>query len=456
MKCGLLLSLHIFLLLNCITAQMPDAPAEIYSDTTLPSIKSSINIPVNFEIAELQRTINKKLTGVLYEDYDMTNNDNDQLMLKVMKASDITLQIAGQQLEYKVPLSIWFKKGVLGMTDVDGTGDLTITFQTNFSINPDWSLTTNTQIIGHEWLKAPKLQTRIADVPIKYLADVVMNRSKAKLSQIIDNQIKQSLDLKKYVVDAWNKIQEPVSIVPEYKVWSKITPLSITMSPFYVMNNEWRSVFSISCLSDINIGEYPTFRKNTPLSNLVVAPGMKDDFSINLIVNVPYVEADSIAKKLMVGQTFGSEGKSVKVEDISLYGQDDNIVINTKMSGAFKGSIFLKGKPYYNTVTRNIEMKDLDFELSTKNFLFKTANWLFHKGLVERIKNGLQIPIGAKIDTAKTAIQTKLADYKISQGVSLKGIIDNVTIVDILIARQSIQPILLSTGKLNVLVKGLD
>ena len=126
------------------------------------------------------------------------------------------------------------------------------------------------------------------------------------------------------------------------------------------------------------------------------------------------------------------------------------------MSGAFKGSIFLKGKPYYNTVTRNIEMKDLDFELSTKNFLFKTANWLFHKGLVERIKNGLQIPIGAKIDTAKTAIQTKLADYKISQGVSLKGMIDNVTIVDILIARQSIQPILLSTGKLNVLVKGLD
>ncbi len=456
MKSGIILAAQFAFLINQLIAQMPTQPLEVYSDTSLPTIKSTINIPVNFEISELQKTINKKLTGVLYEDYDMTNNDNDQLMLKVLKASEITLLITGQQLEYKVPLSIWFKKGVLGMTDVDGTGDLSITFKTDFSINPDWSLNTFTQIVGHEWSKPPKLQTRIADVPIKYIADIVMNRSKVKLSQIIDAQIKQSLDLKKYVSEAWNKIQEPVSILPEYKVWSKITPLSITMSPFYVFNNEWRSVFSVSCLSDISLGEYPAFRKNAPLTNLGMASASKDDFSINLIVNVPYTEADSITKKLMIGQVFGSDGKSVKVEDISLYGQDDNIVINTKMSGAFKGNIFLKGKPYYNSVTRNIEMKDLDFELSTRNFLVKTANWLFHKGLVERIKSGLQIPIGDKIDTARAGIQAKLSDYKLSQGVSLKGIIEGVTIVDILITRQSIQPILQSTGKLNILVKGLD
>ena len=435
---------------------MPTKPEEIINDTLLPSIPSSVNIPVNLEISDLQKSINKKITGVLYEDYDMTNNENDQLMLKVMKANDITLKVNGQQLEYRVPLNIWFKKGVFGMTDVDGSGDLALTFKTDFSINGDWSLNTFTQIINHEWITPPKIQTSLVDVPIKYIADIVISRSKTKLSQIIDNQIKQSLDLKKYVADAWMKIQEPVLVMPDYKVWSKITPTAISMIPFYTFNNEWRSVFSISCLSDINLGDKPIFRKNSTLSNINISNQTKDDFSLNLIVDVPYTEADSIAKKTMLGQTFGSDGKTVKLEDISLFGQGEFIVINTKMSGSFNGSIYLKGKPFYNQVTRNIEMKDLDFEMSTKNFLFKTANWLFHKGLVEKLKNSLKIPIGEKIDTVKLEMQQKLTNYTLSQGVTLQGKIDSISISDIQIAKTSIRPILVSTGKLNLIVKGLD
>lgn len=436
--------------------QLPEKPIEMINDTLLPSINSNINLPVNLDITELQKSINKKITGVLYEDYDMTNNDNDQLMLKVMKANDISLKIYGQQLEYRVPLNIWFKKGILGMTDVDGSGDLALTFKTDFTINPDWSLNTFTQIVSHEWITPPKIQTSLVNMPIKYIADIVISRSKTKLSQIIDNQIKQSLDIKKYVSDAWVKIQEPVLVMPEYKVWSKITPTSISMTPFYTMNNDWKSIFSISCLTDINIGDKPIFRKNSNVANIVINSQTKDDFAINMLVDVPYTEADSIVKKTMLGQTFGSDGKSVKIEDISLYGQGDNIVINTKMSGSFNGSIFLKGKPYYNILTRNIEMKDLDFEMSTKNFLFKTANWLFHKGLVERLKNSLKIPVGEKIDNAKNEIQQKITNYKLSQGVSIQGVIDSISISEIQIAKNSIRPILMTTGKLNLLVKELD
>jgi len=449
--------LILILISNLMMAQqLPEKPIEMINDTLLPSINSNINLPVNLDITELQKSINKKITGVLYEDYDMTNNDNDQLMLKVMKANDISLKIYGQQLEYRVPLNIWFKKGILGMTDVDGSGDLALTFKTDFTINPDWSLNTFTQIVSHEWITPPKIQTSLVNMPIKYIADIVISRSKTKLSQIIDNQIKQSLDIKKYVSDAWVKIQEPVLVMPEYKVWSKITPTSISMTPFYTMNNDWKSIFSISCLTDINIGDKPIFRKNSNVANIVINSQTKDDFAINMLVDVPYTEADSIVKKTMLGQTFGSDGKSVKIEDISLYGQGDNIVINTKMSGSFNGSIFLKGKPYYNILTRNIEMKDLDFEMSTKNFLFKTANWLFHKGLVERLKNSLKIPVGEKIDNAKNEIQQKITNYKLSQGVSIQGVIDSISISEIQIAKNSIRPILMTTGKLNLLVKELD
>ena len=101
-------------------------------------------------------------------------------------------------------------------------------------------------------------------------------------------------------------------------------------------------------------------------------------------------------------------------------------------------------------------MKDLDFEMSTKNFLFKTANWLFHKGLVERLKNSLKIPVGEKIDNAKNDIQQKITNYKLSQGVSIQGVIDSISISEIQIAKNSIRPILMTTGKLNLIIKELD
>ena len=53
-------------------------------------------------------------------------------------------------------------------------------------------------------------------------------------------------------------------------------------------------------------------------------------------------------------------------------------------------------------------------------------------------------------------MQQKLTNYTLSQGVTLQGKIDSISISDIQIAKTSIRPILVSTGKLNLIVKGLD
>ena len=42
-----------------------------------PKIQSSVSIPVNLPISEIQRLVNQQITGVLYEDQDFENNNND-------------------------------------------------------------------------------------------------------------------------------------------------------------------------------------------------------------------------------------------------------------------------------------------------------------------------------------------------------------------------------------------
>ncbi len=431
-------------------------PIESYMKDSIPSATSKINLPILIDLIEMEKTINRKITGTIYEDLDMSNNDNDQLMVKAVKSQDITIKSYNQNIQYKVPLKLWIKKGVMGMTDIEAEGEIAIVFSTNFSVQNDWTMKTETSVLYHDWISAPVMKTRLVDIPIRYVADIVLNRSKAKLSTAIDNQVKQTMDLKKTVNDVWTSIQTPQLMSEDYKAWSKITPKEISMTPFLTQNNDLKTVFSVIANTDIQFGDAPKFRANSTLPNLSYIPQGSDDFNINLVTDISFSEAEAIAKNKMVGQTFGSGKQAITVEDILIFGQNDNLIIHTKVKGFFDGNVYMKGKPVYNPTTQAVEISNLDFELNTKNFLAKSANWLFHKGLVNKMNDAMKFPVADKINEAQTDAQKKLENYAINNNITLKGKIEKTAISDLLIIPEGIRCVIQSDGRLNIYVKGMD
>ncbi len=435
---------------------MPSKPIEIYNDFNVTPILSKLNIPLNIDRWELEQSINKKIVGALYEDYSYTDNDNDNLMVKVLKTQDIRIGFYGQQINYTVPLNIWLKKKV-AFTELEGTGEITIKFVTDFLVKDDWSLETKTHVESYEWNKAPVMKMTGFDVPIRYLADVVIDKSKYKLAAAIDAQVKSSLDLKKNIQETWNTMQKPILMSPDYKMWVKLTPKNMTMSPLVTDGNDIKSTISLETISDVSMGTKPFFRENSVLPPYMVAPATNlDSFSINLLTDIPYSEAEVIGQKIMVGQKFEQNGKNVTVEDLHIYGQGEKMVINTKLSGSLNGNIFLTGKPFFNPVTSSIEMKDVDFELESKNFLMKSAAWLFHRGIAKKMQNAIKIPVGDKMKEMQNLVQEKLKNYQFTNNIVMKGNLDHVSIDDIHLTPGSIRVVINSIGKLSLLVKGLD
>ena len=186
------------LFLTAQTDSMPTAPTEKYSDFNVAPVSSQVNIPLNIDRWELEQSINKKVTGILYEDYSYEDNNNDNLMVKAMKSSDIKIGFFGQQINYIVPLSIWVKKKI-AFTELEGTGDIIIKFVTDFSVKDDWSLETKTHVESYQWTKTPMLKTMGVEVPVKYIADIVLDKSKGKLAAAIDEQVKKTLNLQKNI-----------------------------------------------------------------------------------------------------------------------------------------------------------------------------------------------------------------------------------------------------------------
>lgn len=432
----------------------PAKPMEQYNKEVEILNPSTVNVPVRIEAYEIERAVNARINGTLYEDYNY--NDGDGIMMKIMKSNWINVWFDGQDnIYYRVPVSLWFKKN-LTLTEAEATGELALKFKTNFKINNNWGLETYTAVEGYDWIKSPTLNAGWG-IPITTVANYVIEKNKGMLGQLIDKQARESFDFKGMINGAWTSVQNPILISPEYKAWMKVTPSAISMTPIYTKDNVLQTNISIDAITEILVGKQPAFRTNSSLPALSTTLRSldKNDFLINVHTDIPYTEADSIIAASMKGQEFKQAGKTVKIDDIKVFGQNDKMVVDTKLVGDFNGSLYITGTPIYDPITRIITMKDMDFDLNTKNFFARGANWLFHKGLVKMMQNNFKIPVGEQLDGMKNIISESLKSYVLANGVTMNGAIDALEIEKVYLMPNSIRIAINSKGKLNLIVKGL-
>jgi hypothetical protein len=450
-------ALFLFYLLSVLSAiaqTEPAKPMEQYTKDTEILNPSIVNIPVRIEAYEIERTVNNRINGVLYEDYNY--NDGDGIMMKVMKSNWINVWFDGlNNLYYRVPVSLWFKKN-LTITEAEATGEIALKFKTNFKINENWGIETYTNVEGYDWIQQPTLNAGWG-IPITSVANYAIEKNKVMLGQLIDKQVRESFDFKLLISNAWTTIQAPTLLSPIYKAWMKVTPKNIAMSPIYTRDNVFQTNISVEAVTEVLIGKMPAFRGNTTLPSLSNQAVLdRNDFLVNVHTDIPFEEADSMATAMMRGQEFKQAGKTIKIDSIKVYGQNNKLVIDTKLTGDFNGSLYMTGVPIYNPTTRMIEMSEMDFDLNTKNFFARGANWLFHKSLVKMMQNNFKIPVGENLDAMKNIISESLKNYMVSTGVTMQGYLDALDIEKVYLTPTSIRVPINAKGKLNLMVKGLE
>jgi hypothetical protein len=450
--------LLLFVLPFCKTAKYTNAPKppEQYNPVQEPPVESTLTIPVNISVDELVRSLNARLSGkALYEDYSYTDNGNDGLMLNAWKSQDISLFFSGNTLKYRVPLKLWMKKDLLLGAAAEAEAELALNFKTTFGLRPDWSIGTQTEVEFHEWLSRPVLKTGLGNISVETLANLALNRSKKTLASTLDQFVSQQISLRPFVQEAWTAIQEPILMDSLYRMWVKTTPTGIAMTPLSTAGNVLRAKIAVNCLNEVSFGEKPYFRENSALPNLTLIDDAPEDFQVRVATDVPFPEAERLAKNMMVGQVFESGKKKVRVEDIQLWGNNDKVVVNSKLSGSFNGNIYFIGRPAYNPQKNMIEVQDLDFHVDTRNFLHRSAAWIFQGAIKNQMKKAMSFPLDENIRALRASVQSSLDHYEIQPGVVLTGTVDSLTVENTKVTPNSIRVNLFSKGKVNVDVRGL-
>lgn len=404
----------------------PQRPTESYNSVPENGI-STFKIPVTIPIIALQDLVNSLITGVIYED---TQPEGDNLTIKVEKDGIIQFSPGNEVVNYSVPLKIhavyFFSLGFInGSKELDFK--LTINFATKLSIGQDWQPDSHTSYNGFTWITKPEIDLGGFKLDASNLLGGTIDKQGDAVSLLIDKTIHEKIDLRAIANQAWETIQQPTKVSNEYRLWMKVLPQMISPSTLVSKDKNLSFDFSITAFTKTYIGKPKETALKIPLP-FPSSLALKDSgFTIQMATEIPFHELDTLANQMFANKEFSfNDGKQkIKVLKLHFYGGGTKMITEATVEGSVKGILYLTSTPYIDSVSQTLKLKQVAFELKTKNVLLQTASWMLDKKIERQIEKAFVFELKGMFDETKSQLKSILNNYKLSEGVTMRGSVEN-------------------------------
>lgn len=448
--------LIIFLILQSCTSIKTVAPEESYTPIEIKPKLSTVNVPINIPLKDIEKSVNKYLTGVLYEDNNLSDDDME---MKVWKDGLISVDMVGEEFRFKVPIKVWLKAGFkaekFGVTvsDYEETNcSMVMDFVSKATIAPDYSLKTHTVLSKYEWKQKPVLDFGLFSLPLTYVADKIIKANKESLLTLLDDEAAKFLQIKPYLDDAWKAIQEPIKVYDSPPSYVSVRPIELKMTPLMGRAGLVQSSIGMKAYTQLHVGQKP-FLQPSKMPNLTMDRNESGIFTFSLLTEIEYEEAEALTKKYFQGYIFEfSKKKKVRIDSINLYGNKGKLVLNVKVSGSLKGNLFLSAIPYYDVATKSIKVKQVTFDLDTKNKLIKSADWFAHDLFIKKIESAFVYSIKQDLEDNKKLIEESVFNKKVYDYYNIEGSLIHFEPEELFLTESGIAALMLVKGTLSVTV----
>ncbi len=446
---------------SCATVKI-EKPVESYQPVVVRAKPSMVGLTAEAKLSDIQEELNRVFTGLVYEDNGIEESNGVNMMVKAWKEGKIQLTMQDNILIYRVPLKLWIKAGYkttkFGITLSDYmefNGALAMMFRTAVTLNPNWSVSTKTETTGYEWIKEPKIKVAGINVPVRYVADRVIQKNTGTLNKNIDDVFREYFDLWPYANEVWQIMNQPLLLDEEYRAWLSVEHSGFYASPITVKNGVVSVRMGMKSVIEAALGEKPVVKPTGPLPGLVISENIDNKMIINASVDIPFSEMNHQAGRFLTGQTFSQGGKKVKIEEMNFYGSKGKMVAEARLSGSFRGTVYFKGVPAFNPQDSTLYLKDFDFDVATRNILVKSATWLYQGGFRNMIAKQMKWPMAEDIRMMFGESNKMLRNYELVEGINMKGVLERLTVDEILLTPEGLKPFISAEGVISIQIKSL-
>ncbi|MEZ0182819.1 DUF4403 family protein [Flavobacterium oncorhynchi] len=423
---------------------------------------SFINLPITVKLTDIESQTNALLTGLIYEDNDI---EDDDIQMKIWKQAPIKIQNDPANPDKKIktilPLKanikyrIGTKKLGVDLYDIrefNLNGVITLSSEAALT---NWKLNTKTEFKSLDWNESPTMSVFGKNMPITYLINPAISIFKSKLERKIDDAIEKSMDFKPNVLSALEKICTPFQMSDTYESWLRIVPVEIYSTNAKLKNDSFLMDMGMKCNMETIVGKQPESKFNA--NKIVLKPVTKipNQISANIAAISSYVDASKIMTKNFAGQEFGSGSKKITVKNVTIWHKDGKMVIALDVLGSINGTLYLNGFPQYNPQTKEIYFDKLDYVLDTKSKLMRTASWLAQGYVIRKMEQSCRYSIQPNLEEGKKNMAAYLKNYSPMPGVFVNGKMEDIQFDKIQLTNQAIIAFIKINGTVNVSVNGL-
>jgi hypothetical protein len=271
------------------------------------------------------------------------------------------------------------------------------------------------------------------------------------LSDLATQKINEQIPLKTQVAKVWNTAQQPVLLDKSYSAWLKLTPREVLLYPLYAQNNRVRLSIGISTFAELVVGPEPVAQPALPLPDLKLVNTFDKTFRIALNADLFYKDLRAILSTLLLDKQFDSDGKSILIKELDLYGNGDKLVVKLQTQGSLDGVFYLTARPAFNTETKVFSVEDVDFDMQTQSLLLNSADWFLHGTIRGMIQDKLNMNLTEQLERSRRMAGKALERVQLVEHVFLKGDINNLKFNQMIVQKDKISIQVYTEGESAVL-----
>ncbi len=420
----LLISLLVFFVVPaCKTVITPEVPDVAKRTKVFEPQESTLNIPIEISIKQLEKTINANFEGLIYEDNSYTDNDNDGIKMTVKKIKPIKLVIKGNVARYTVPINLWTslqQETYLGDIEGETSFDAELVFETAMNISTRWKMITNTKVISHKLLSSPQVKIGFVNIPISAVVKKLFKEYLPEVSKSIDEGFGKSFNLRKMMYESYKEMQRPTLVNENYETWMRIKPSSFSIQP---LTSDRKSLYINIGMKGyvlITTGGKGYYEIDRTLPNLRKQDYLHPAFNVSMATQLSY---ESITKSLnqeYAGYVYKMKKKTVRIDSIDVFPHGDQLGIHVQFSGNAKGDLYFAGLAKYDSLSNEVYIDDFKFDIKSKKVALKAAEWLVKGPLKKKVSSMMRFSMDEQLQYMQEVINENLSENPIADNTYMK------------------------------------
>jgi hypothetical protein len=284
-------------------------------------------------------------------------------------------------------------------------------------------------------LADPVLETSRITVPVTIslegiLRDLGFEGSRERIAggvrrflkrQALKNETKlvQTRFVRQQLEQVWSEVQRPIALQNGLSLL--LNPQALSVSTLPDQEDTITLIVGLTARPKITAG--PAAAVPQPLPEISIAPAPPETgFHIALEAELSFEQLGSELTQRLKGTTYAGKDGSVMVEKVTVYGSGTYLVAAVRVKGTINGTIYLYGVPGYDASARTLGLQNADYTLETMQVLSRSADWLLHAGLREKLAQRAVWNVGDQIDAARGDL-AKALNRQVNDRVHVAGTI---------------------------------